>query len=267
MDRELQFAKDLAREAGGIMRQYFMSSSQQLTWKADNTPLTVADTTINQLVIDLVAREFPGHSVIGEEQSAETDSEYAWVCDPVDGTFPFSHGIPVSSFSLALTRKGEPVVAVLYDPYMDRLFSAAQGQGAWLNETIFKIPDQVDGRRAVSSEIWGGSPWSIFKDPESELDFRRGLRQEGYLLITHCSVAYTGALVAMGQFAGVVHAGRTPWDSAAMYLLITEAGGVATDLFGNKQSYSQPTKGFLGASKAEHARLLTVIKPLAEKFA
>jgi len=90
----LEFAKSLALEAGKIMRTYFLVTDT--TWKADQTPVTQADTEINSLVIDRVQKAYPSHSVYGEEESSLRESKFLWVCDPVDGTLPYSLGLPLS---------------------------------------------------------------------------------------------------------------------------------------------------------------------------
>ncbi|QQS18795.1 hypothetical protein IPL68_01860 [Candidatus Saccharibacteria bacterium] len=130
-EKELQFAKSLALEAGAIMRHYFRSDELAITHKQDLTPLTVADTQINALVIERVKKEFPAYGVLGEEASFEPHRELLWVVDPIDGTSPFSCGIPVSTFSIALVHRkdGQPYVSVTYDPYLDELMFATKNGG------------------------------------------------------------------------------------------------------------------------------------------
>ena len=113
-EKELDFAKALALEAGEIMRKYFRSDRLGTVQKDDLTPLTVADTAINDLVIERVQHEFPEHGVLGEEASYEPNRQWIWVVDPIDGTSPYSCGIPISTFSLALVNKkdGQPYVSV-----------------------------------------------------------------------------------------------------------------------------------------------------------
>lgn len=134
----LEFAKKLAYEAGDIMREYFQTTD--MVWKSDNTPVTQADTEINSRVIERIAAAYPEHSVIGEEESAVREgARYTWACDPVDGTMPYSHGLPISTFSLALCEDGKPVVGVVYDPFMDRLFWASVGGGAFCNDEAIHV--------------------------------------------------------------------------------------------------------------------------------
>ena len=133
--KELEIAKRLAKQAGDIMLKYFNSAASDPTVKSDRTIVTKADTEINSMIIEVLTRETPGYSIWGEEESSIIQgAPYTWVCDPVDGTMPFSKGIPISSFSLALVdENGHSVVGVIYDPFQDRLFEAVKGNGALLN--------------------------------------------------------------------------------------------------------------------------------------
>src|SRR3989339_1076408 len=120
MENYLEFAKNLAKEAEEIALRYF-SFKVENTWKEDNTPLTKADTEINDLVIKRVNEAFPEHSIYGEEQSElKENSKYIWVCDPIDGTMPFSNGSPIFTFSIALVDQssGLPILGVINDPVL-----------------------------------------------------------------------------------------------------------------------------------------------------
>src|SRR3989338_9591130 len=123
MDESLDFAAGLAREAGEIMRQNFALGMKK-EWKEDDSPITVTDIRINSLVLEAIQKKYPAHSFVGEEGSRIIESEYVWVCGPVDGTVPFSHGYPIFMFSLALVKNGMPIAGVLYDPILKRMFYA-----------------------------------------------------------------------------------------------------------------------------------------------
>lgn len=263
--KELEFAKDIAKQAGGIMLQHFCQSSAGTTWKDDQTELTVADTAINALVINEVKKNFPNHGVLGEEDSFDTDAEILWVCDPIDGTFPYSHGIPVSSFNLALTIKGEVVVAVLYDPFLSRLYHASKGFGSYLNDQKVVLRDREKGRYGLSVEIWGNNQGSVFSERKAEFEIKMALDTHDYILLYHCSVAYTAALVATGELDGVLFSGANPWDAAAASLIIQEAGGVFTDLFGNEQKYNGKTKGFIAAAPNQYDKIRTIVDPVIKQ--
>ena len=206
----LLFAEQLADRAGEVMRRYFNAEDIGTTSKDNQTPVTVADTTINQMVIDTVREVYPDHGVLGEEESYQPDREYLWVCDPVDGTFPFSHGIPVFTFSLALVQNGEPLVAVIYDPMMDRLASAIKGHGAWLNdEELTLLPSYPNtGMRGVEVEVWGDSDAALFDDAELSFKIDRAMNDAGFMNLFFCSIAYHALLCATGKSIGFVFGGR-----------------------------------------------------------
>ena len=134
-----RFAISIAKDAGEIMLEYFYSGNFEIEYKEDKTPVTIADKKINQLVIDAVAETYPKYAVQGEEGVVIKDSNYVWVCDPIDGTVPFSKQIPIAAFSLALVYDGKPIIGVVYDPFGERLISAVQGNGAMLNDKKYLL--------------------------------------------------------------------------------------------------------------------------------
>src|SRR3990167_10128728 len=105
LDEYLNFAKELAKEAGEIMSLSFANGTSR-EWKEDRTPVTEADTKINSLVIERIKAKYPDNGVWGEEESHNLGVQMTWVCDPVDRTMPFSHGLPISTFALSLARDG-----------------------------------------------------------------------------------------------------------------------------------------------------------------
>ena len=131
MEEYLEFAKDIAYNAGKIIMKYF-NSSNGASYKGDKTIVTLADKEINSYLISRVKEKFPEHSVDGEEEQFGK-SDYVWVCDPVDGTAMYARHIPVAVFSLALVINGKSAVGVVYDPFTDSLYTAIKGQGAYKN--------------------------------------------------------------------------------------------------------------------------------------
>lgn len=256
LNKELEFAKDLAlNHAGKTMKRYFRAEDINVEWKEDNTPLTQADTTINKTVIDMVKIHFPTYGVIGEEESYEPDRDLVWVVDPIDGTVPFSLSIPVSTFSLALVDRsdGQSVVAVVYDPYLEHLYSAKKGHGTFLNDKKLSTSGQKDFKRGY---------FYISGDP---IVFNPGkcantITKKGGKCMNLISFAYSGTKVASGHLAASCMSYGSPWDSGAVSLIVEEAGGVATDLNGNKRRYDQFENGILlSANKTIHTKLVDLI--------
>ena len=256
-----QFAVALAKQAGVVMRQYFAASGAQFEVKEDTTPVSVADIAINRLVIEAVAAAYPHHAVLGEEESTQAPSPDLWVCDPIDGTVPFTRGIPTSTFNLAYVREGVPLVAVTYDPFQERVFSAIKGQGAWRNgERLDITAITPKGRQVTSVEVWCGAA-SIITAPQAQAELVGKVLALGQIPIYLCSFAYEAMLVANGDVNGVIFGGRKPWDTAAASLIISEAGGVVSDLRGLPQRYDRDTFGLVAARPEWHKPLLEIVSP------
>ena len=131
-EKYLDFAKEIAKEAGNIMKKYF-DRRDVSSYKGDRTIVTLADTEINSYLIEKVKEKFPGHCVDGEEEQFG-ESRYVWVCDPVDGTAMYARSIPVAVFSLALVVDGVSMLGVIYDPFTDNVYTAIKGKGAYQND-------------------------------------------------------------------------------------------------------------------------------------
>ncbi len=261
-NKELDFAKELAIEAGGIMRRYFRAEDIDTTFKDDNTPVTVADTTINNLVIEKVKEQFPGYGVIGEEESFESKGDFVWVLDPIDGTMPFSLGIPVSTFSLALVHRsnGQPVVAVAYDPQLDHLYSATKGQGAVLNDAkiLTSKSSTIEKQYVV---VGGGS----LQDgvPYFSAGKCTTLAREvaGARVFNFYSFVYSAMKVASGDLVAAIMRYGAPWDAAGAALIAQEAGAVVTDFEGKNRRYDEWGAGcVVAANQAIHDEMMGLIK-------
>lgn len=247
----LDWSVALAREAGDIMRAYFdQGTDKQVRAKSNRTPVTIADEKINDLVIKRVARDLPDHGVLGEEASSHRERKELWVCDPIDGTEAFILGEPVAMFSLAFVADGTPVVAVLYEPVLDKMFTAAQDQGAWLNGVpmhVSKQPELSAAKIAVSP-----SPKQVIERQA----FFKPLFALGTKVAPVHGCAYRAALVAQGIIDGSVFPGRSAHDMAAAKLIIEEAGGKVTDLYGREQRYDGQITGAILSNGRVHEALV-----------
>lgn len=243
--QELEFAKGLAREAGIIMKQYFRVENN-LQWKSDNTPLTIADTTINSLVINRVKAQFPKHGIIGEEESYESERDYVWVVDPIDGTMPYSIGIPLSMFSLALVerKKGTALVAVAYDPQLDTLYSAHKGKGAFLNDQPI-LTSPAETLKGGYTSVLGGIDRISHKKFYQTGKCADLVRDEGARVFTLYSHVYAAVRVASGELLAASLGYGSPWDSAACSLIVQEAGGIAVGVEGKLRRYDEWGDGCL----------------------
>lgn len=256
MNEYLEFAKALAKEAGDVMRKYF-GQSPESELKEDDTIVTIADKEINSLVIQKVKSSYPDHDIDGEEESHRNDASHVWVCDPIDGTNPFAMELPVSVFSLALVIDGEPVIGVIYHPFTDKLYAAIKGHGATINGkslSVSKTP--LDATARLNFDWW----------PRAEYDILTPLKklsaEKGFYMLSPGSTTHMAALVARGEFVASVFPGTKGKnvDIAAAKVIVEEAGGKVTDLFGNEQRYDGDIRGAISSNGLVHDELVRALK-------
>jgi myo-inositol-1(or 4)-monophosphatase len=223
--------------------------------KADNSPVTETDLKINQMVLEEIEHHYPNHDVMSEEGSnMAAESSYLWICDPLDGTLPFSHGMPICTFTLALAYEGRPFMSVIYDPFMDRMFYAERGKGAYLNGQKIK----VSNTKSIKSQIVECTGWlhGRYRMPEIFDALYKSYAKPMHF----ASVAYSASLIACGEFVGMIFAGETAHDIAAAKVLVEEAGGIVTDLLGSEQRYDKSIYGAIVSNGGVHNQLLDIIK-------
>jgi myo-inositol-1(or 4)-monophosphatase len=250
---ELEIATSIAYEAGKTMLRYFDGDQQQKR-KADGSPVTIADTTINSMVITRLQTAFPDDGVIGEEESTtEYGNGRKWFCDPVDGTKAYTWGVPTSTFSLGLIIDGQPTVGVVYDPYLDKLYTAVKGRGSFCNGRPVHVSDTSlnDGIVAVTSD-----PRRLLNGPR----YIAALAETKTQLATFSGAVYKAVLVAKGRLVGYIEEGVNAYDIAAVETIVAEAGGRVTDLEGNRLDYTQPFRGVVISNGVVHDRLLEMTK-------
>jgi fructose-1,6-bisphosphatase/inositol monophosphatase family enzyme len=252
---QLIFATNLAKEAGEIMLKYFNSPILKVKHKEDNTPVTIADKKINQLIIDNVIKKYPEHAVNGEEQSTKNTAEYTWVCDPIDGTIPFIKQIPIATFSLALTRNGSPILGVMYDPFHNKMYTARKGFGAYCNDEKIMVSKKPLNISVINIESWQGGIRDVIPP------LHKFATQTQMYHIHFPSVVYASMLVASGKIEAEVFPGGRGKnvDIAAAKIIIEEAGGKVTDLDGNEQRYDQDINGAIVSNGIVHNQIVKLL--------
>lgn len=254
LEKYLDFAKDIAKYAGEVMIKYF-NQNNGASYKGDKTIVTLADTEINSFLINQVKEKYPNHAVDGEEEQFG-ESKYKWVCDPVDGTAMYARHIPVAVFSLALVIDGESIIGLVYDPFTGSMYTAIKGQGAFKNGEKIKVNNYnlEDIRTVCHCDMWSKAKYdvcNVFK----ELRKLTRLNDIGSITRASCCVA-TGDY-SLTIFTGTDH---KHCDIAAVKVIVEEAGGKVTDLFGNDQRYDRSIKGAVISNGKVHDEVLKVIK-------
>lgn len=256
-NKHLAFAKSVAEDAAKIALNNFGFKTRR-HWKKDNTPVTVADKKINDLVIKRVHSVFPTHGVVGEERSShKRGSKYAWVCDPIDGTMPFSCGLPMFTFSLALVDQtdGQPVLGLVNDPVMGNMYWAVKGKGAYRNGA--RIGVSKDGGLDKTYMNLDGSGWDFGFSSSRTID---ALRKRGVKVMKLLSFIYGAIQVANGKFSGAIFFNRYGHDVAALKVIVEEAGGKVTDLRGMERRYDGDGFGAVISNGLIHGEVIRNIK-------
>jgi myo-inositol-1(or 4)-monophosphatase len=252
-------ATSIAREAGARLREFY-SQGVVTEYKGDVDLVTVADRTAEKLIRERLSEVFPEHGIFGEEGTRDRlDGEFRWYVDPLDGTTNFAHGFPQFCVSMGLEQRskdlapsedGTMVAAVIYDPLRDELFVAERGRGARLNGRpmhVSKTPELAEALVATGfpSRKRNESPNIHFYH---EFSLRsHGVRRAG-------SAALDLAYVAAGRLDAFWEFNINPWDTAAGYLLVEEAGGKMTGFSG--KPFRLDSREILASNGLIHAELI-----------
>jgi histidinol-phosphatase len=233
--------------AEDIMRHY--RGDFEVEIKADHTPVTVADRSAEEIIRRILLEAFPEHGFFGEEGGKEqADAEYLWLVDPIDGTRSFVDGYGMFSTQIALMHGGELILGVSSAPVSGELAWATKGAGARLDDSPLSVSNVTSLSDASLStgnlqSMAASGYWSNLGDI-----FARVKRTRGY------GDYYHYHRLAAGQLDAVIESDVNILDIAALYVIVTESGGVFTDLQG--QAVSLDTTSVLAATPGLHSLLL-----------
>ncbi len=248
----LRVALEAARAAGEISRKYY-KGNLAVEIKQDRTPVTQADVECEAAIREIILERFPEHGFYGEEFGrTQTDSEYLWLVDPIDGTKAFVRQYPFFSTQIALMHNGEIVLGVSSGTMMDELAWAEKGLGAWLNGERLAVSDIADSDRAAVStgnlkSLARGDGWQRLGKIVADADRIRGYGD-----------FYHYHLLAAGKIEAVIESDVNILDIAALAIIVSEAGGLFTDLNGNPPDLD--TRSVLAANPVLHGHYLDLLK-------
>ncbi|HYE88208.1 MAG TPA: inositol monophosphatase family protein, partial [Vicinamibacterales bacterium] len=192
--------------------------------------VTEVDLEVERMFRSMVAERFPDHEVLAEEfGGGQTGSRHRWVFDPLDGTTNFAHGIPIFCSSLALEIDGQAVVAAVYDPNREELFTAEAGVGSWMNGERLKISSNAT---VIESILVTGFPYNIHQHADDFLKTFGEVLKQARAVRRLGSAAIDICWVAAGRMDGFWEASLKPWDTRAAALILEEAGGTVTGMDG-----------------------------------
>jgi myo-inositol-1(or 4)-monophosphatase len=253
--RFIDVGSEAAREAGRLILSHFRTGFA-VSHKGATDLVTEVDIAAENLIVSALHKEFPDHRILAEESNPEgARGEFTWVIDPLDGTTNYAHGYPVFAVSVGLEISGELAWGAVFNPVLDEFFAARAGNGAFCNG----VPLHVSSTGLLSDSFLAtGFPYDIRISPVNNLDnfcefaiHSRAVRRAG-------SAALDLGYVAAGRFDGFWELKLHPWDCAAGYLLVREAGGMVTDFSGSKGSIYTPE--CIASNGCIHEQMLMIIR-------
>ena len=237
MDDFRGFIISIAKEAGVFLKER-LNEKREISYKGEINIVTDADRMSEELIMSKIDKKYPGHDILAEESmGTERGSAFKWIIDPLDGTTNYAHGYPVFCVSIALEKEGQVCLGAIYNPILDEMFVAEKGKGAFLNDKRIAVSSTVDLSRSLLAT---GFPYDIRKDENNNMNYFHVMARNAQAIRRAGSAALDMAYVATGRFDGFWELKLMPWDTAAGWLLIVEAGGVVSDLFGNSFSLQSP---------------------------
>ncbi len=259
LDNFAELGAEAARDAGRLLLEKFQTGFS-IRNKGIVNLVTDVDIAAENLIVSRIRHSFPDHSILAEENHKDPEEgEIRWIIDPLDGTTNYAHGYPVFSVSIGLEIAGELMWGAVVDPVRDEVYTARRGSGASCNG----VPIHVSRAESlVASLLATGFPYDIQTSKQNNLDnfcaFAarvQGVRRGGSAALDFCHVA-------SGCLDGFWELKLNPWDCAAGYIIVREAGGVVTDFRGRPASIYG--REFVASNGRIHGQMLNVLKAVSE---
>lgn len=264
-NKELETAIWIAKAAGSILLQHY-NTELNISVKDNNTFITNADNAANDFIIKELHENFP-YPILSEESVDDRKrlgAEKVWVVDPLDGTNDFINKTGEFTVAIGLLQNNQPVIGVVYRPTTQELFYAQKGEGAFMDMEGHTKRLAVSQSNSVSEARFASS----YTD-EKYSNFMKRIGAEN--LVRVGSAALKICKIAQGEYDAffVIKSRMSEWDDCAPGLILTEAGGTLSDIFGNPLLYNQKNisrnRGTLASNKNIYKELLQKISPIARE--
>jgi len=272
-EREMRIALELAREAGAVILDFYDGplKIEQKSDSGDYEPVTQADRAANEIIVRRLQKEFPEDGILAEESvdtSRRLSKQRVWMIDPLDGTNGFIDGNGDFAVQIGLTENGNPVLGVVYLPLTGVLYRAWRGGGTWIERPEFEAERaRVSDHSEVSSMRLAAS--RSHRSPRMDTVVQAfGFKEE----VRRGSVGIKVGLIVERQCDLYIHlSSRTKqWDTCAPEIILHEAGGMLTDLFGHPLTYNQADlqnrNGVVASNAIAHERIINSLEPLLRQF-
>lgn len=274
LESELETAVALARNAGAAIMDFYNTSfviEEKLGLDNFIEPVTEADRTASRIIVGGLKTDFPDDGILSEEEHDDEirlKKSRVWLIDPIDGTRGFVNREGDFAIQIGLAIDGESVLGVVYEPLIERMFWAVKDEGAWLELTNqepkrLQVSNKTDFREmvlAASRSHYNPKLKRVFQHFRLKKEIKRG------------SVGVKVGLLAMQESDLYIHfSPRTKqWDTCAPQIILEEAGGAMTDLFGSKIIYNTPDvqnhNGLVSTNGVSQDAVIKNLRPLLMEF-
>ncbi len=257
MTRELLDTAIRAAHAGGqlLMQGFGTLKLGDAETKGPTDIVTEWDRASETEIIRVISEAYPDSHFLAEEKGEFGKGKKVWVIDPLDGTKNFYRGLPVFAVSVALAIDGEIVLGVVHDPARGETYHAVKGQGAFLGERRLLVSQK---KELVGSFLATGFPHRRKEETDAYLATFKRLFRDVLSIRRLGAAALDLAHLASGIYDGFWEFHLYPWDVAAGYLLVKEAGGLMTDFDGG-ENFLKPSS-VLAGNPWIHNQMLSAIK-------
>jgi 3'(2'), 5'-bisphosphate nucleotidase len=272
-EHELRVACELARAAGAAILEHYEGplKIKQKNSADDAEPVTQADTIANELIVSHLKREFPDDGILAEE-SVDTmrrlEKSRVWMVDPLDGTNGFIDGNGDFAVQIGLAEDGRCALGVVYQPLPGVMYRAVRGEGTWIERPQFEPERAAVSQTRALSDMRLAASRSHRSPRMNKVVERFGFKEE----VQRGSVGIKIGLLIEQQCDVYIHLSpRTKqWDTCAPEVILTEAGGRVTDLFGYPLNYNVPDvqnrNGLIASNGVSHDQIIGMLAPLLNEF-
>ena len=254
MKEFVTLAVNAAKRAGTLQRTRLWQE-HEISFKGTIDLVTEVDRACEELIVSEIAKAFPQHDILAEENLyQDREASHKWIIDPLDGTTNYAHGFPWFCVSIALEIEGTVRLGVIYHPMMDELFTAFEGEGAFVNGERIHVSKRAPLAKVMLAT---GFPYDIARDNENNFDNFINMHLASRAVRRAGAAALDLAYVAAGRLDGYWECKLKPWDVAAGQLLVKEAGGEVTGYRG--ELYSVYSDRIVASNGLVHQEMLQVL--------